>query len=87
MGGRVKKDETLQAALERELAEEIGCRSTIGHIVNISERRKKSMREITFTFKAVIFGDPVSREKQIRVGWVHRAEVCGWTSTIKFQAA
>lgn len=87
LGGRVKSDETLQNALMRELREEVGRLSTVGHIVNISERRKKSFREVTFTFKAVVFGDPVSQEKQIRLAWVNRAEVCGWTNTIKFQAA
>lgn len=87
LGGRVKKDETLQEALERELLEEIGCRNIIGQVVNVTERRRKSMREITFTFKAIVFGDPVSHEKQIKLGWVKRAEICGWPNTINFQAA
>ena len=87
LGGRVKKDETLREALVRELLEEVGCRSTVGMLVNMTEQRKKSFREITFTFRAVLFGIPSSREKQIRLDWVSRAEVCGWTNTIKFQAA
>ena len=87
LGGRVKKDETLQDALVRELLEEVGCRATVSQVVHVSERQRKSLREITFTFRAVLFGEPVSKEKQIRLGWVSRAEVCGWTNTIKFQAA
>ena len=87
LGGRVDKGETLKDALVRELLEEVGCRATVSQVIGVSERRRKSLREITFIFRVVLFGEPVSQEKQIRLGWVSRPEVCAWTNTIKFQAA
>lgn len=87
LGGKVKRDESLQEALERELLEEIGCRAVVGEIVNVTERRRKSMREITLVFKATVVGEPLARENQITLAWIPRGQVCGWNNVIRFQAA
>lgn len=90
LGGTVKRHETLQDALAREIDEEVGLRVTVRDLVMVRERVKKSIRELTLVYRCYAFGNLANvqaREKKIKPRWVPRASVVNWSRAAVFLAA
>ena len=74
-GGKVHDGEAPAAALERELAEELGLEITVGDPITFATHEEPGLRILLLFYEAAIrSGDPHPREGQ-EVAWVPPAEL------------
>ena len=74
-GGGVEQEETLSAALQREVREEVGCECVVGELVGvvIEYRNKYKLLHISYCFEATVVGEmgvPALEEGEIEEGQV-----------------
>jgi len=74
-GGKVHDGEAPAAALERELAEELGLEITVGDPITFATHDEPGLRILLLFYEAAIrSGEPQAREGQ-EVAWVPPAEL------------
>lgn len=74
-GGRVERDETLAAAVRRELAEETGLDVTVGQLCGIAERISDQAHYVILDYWVRAAGEAVAGDDAAEVAWVDRAEL------------
>lgn len=80
-GGHIEFGEPAEAALERELREELGSDVSVGDLVGVVEHlytdSGQRHHELNLVFTAEITGPAVSREAHLEFLWVAAAEIAG----------
>lgn len=73
-GGKVEPGESPEAALRRELAEELGCDSAIGAIETVLHHDYESFEVVILVYRVALLGAPQPIEVA-EVRWVAPAEL------------
>jgi len=79
-GGHVEPDETIEAALIREVAEELGTEASIGPLLAVVENSYRDVDgardEVNHVFAVTLTADePKSRERHLEFRWLTRDEL------------
>ena len=77
-GGHVEDGESIEDALVREIAEELGVVATVGRFLGVVEHRYHdgaAHHELNLVFEVVVDGDVRSREDHLEFEWVGPAGV------------
>lgn len=78
-GGHVEPGEPVQAALLRELAEELGARASVGGLIGVVESAYavggEQHHELNLVFEVALGGPVESREEHLAFDWVPLGEL------------
>ncbi|MEG8183962.1 DUF4916 domain-containing protein [Nocardia terpenica] len=79
-GGHVKDGESVEDALVRELAEELGTTATVGNFIGAVEHRYSddaahTHHELNLIFAAEVSGEPHSQEEHLEFAWLPMDQV------------
>ena len=81
-GGRLEEDETLSAALRREVREETGLDIDVGEVVGAVERRGPGHHYVIIDFRAeVVGGSLAAGDDAAEVAWMGRGDLEAVTTT------